>query len=241
MAEEEKASGMSESIGKRVRYYIIFFVILILFLIWGNTIVGLITKSISGTKDEAELSQKIVASIITAIGALALVIINLGRDINLHNFIDRAFFKVRRRAGQIIHDTMIEAARSVGATGWQNMQNKRKEVSYLFYHFVNEQEKLRGLAFTYWEQYFVNIYIICFAFAGFIISALIALFRWKLDFTVFSPIVFLIILVTIGLSTRYSLVKKIYDLPIQQIEEIRSSKADELKLEVERRFPSITP
>src|SRR5712692_3229075 len=116
------------------------------------------------------------------------------------------------------------------------MQNKKKEVQYLFYHFANEQDALRSLAFTYWEQYFVNIYVICFALLGFVTSVLLALLRWKLDFTIFSTVVFLVILAAVALSTRYSLVKKLYDLPIQQIEEIRSSKGDELKAEVRQRF-----
>jgi len=237
---DEKASQMSENVGKRVRYYVIFFVIVILFLIWGDTTVRLLTRSISGTKDESELAQKIVASIITAIGGLALVLINLGRDIDLHNFIDRAFFKVRRKTDEVIREKMIEAAQSVGAAGWRNMQGNKKEVQYLFYHFANEQAELRSLAFTYWEQYFVNIYVICFASVGFLISTLIALFRWRLDFTIVSPVLFVVILASIGLSTKYSLVKKIQDLPIQQIEEIRSSKADELNAEVQKRFGGIT-
>src|SRR6266852_5796787 len=104
---EEKTSQMSQNIGKRIRYYVIFFVILILFLIWGNSIVRLLTRSISGTKDESELAQKIVASVITGIGALALILINLGRDIDLHNFIDQKLFKVRKTTDEIIHQNMI--------------------------------------------------------------------------------------------------------------------------------------
>jgi hypothetical protein len=237
---DEKAYIMTENIGKRVRCYIIFFVILILFLIWGDSIIALITQSISGGKDESELARKIIASVITGIGALALIFINLGRDINLHNFIDGAFFKVRKRTDQIIHERMIEAARAVGARGWQNMEAQPKEVGYLFYHFVNEQTVLRSLAFTYWEQYFVNIYVICFAFVGFVISSFIALAGWRFDFTVFSSFAFLVVLIGVGLSTRLSLIKKIYDLPNQQIEEIRSTKLTELKDEVEKRFGGIT-
>ncbi len=238
---DEKASQMAENIGKRVKYYVILFAILILFLIWGNTIVGMVTKSILGAKEEAELVQKIIASVITAIGALALVLVNLGRDIDLHNVIDRHLFKVRSTTNTLIHNTMIEAAESVKANGWRNMPGKPTEVLYLFYHFANEQTTLRSLAFTYWEQYFVNIYILCLSSVGLLISGLIVLFRWKLDFTLFSPILFLIIVLAIGLSTRYSLLSKIYSLPVQQIEEMRNSKAAELKMEVERRFGGLTP
>lgn len=236
---DEKTSQMNVNIGKRVRNYAIVFVILILFLIWGNDIASLLAKSLSTQKDESEAAQKIIASIITAIGGLVAIVLNLGRDIDLHNFIDRKVFGVRHKTGDIIHNKMIEAAQRVGAPSWRNMQGKRKEVSYLFYHFVNDQEVLRDLAFTYWEQYFVNIYVFCFAFTGFVISSTLVLLRWRFDLAIAAPISFLLILVAIGLSTRSSLVRKIYDLPVQQIEEIRTGHADALKDEVEKRFGDV--
>jgi sulfite exporter TauE/SafE len=231
---------MSANIGKRVRSYMVFFVILILFLIWGDTIVGVVTATISGDKDKAELAQKVIASVITAIGGLALIIINLGRDINLHNFVDKSLFRVRRKTDRLIRAEMIEAAKAVEANGWWNMESKGKEVSRLFYHFANQQEALRNLAFTYWEQYFVNIYILCFAFVGFVVSGVIVILRHRLDFTILSPVVFCLILIAIGLSTRFSLVKRIYDLPAQQIDEIKSSNAAELRTQVQSRFGGAT-
>jgi hypothetical protein len=236
MADEEPAAKMSANIGKRVRSYMVFFIILILLLIWGNTIVGLVTATISGKNDQAELAQKVIASVITAIGGLALIVINLGRDINLHNIVDKVFFKVRRKTDEIIRAEMVNAAEAVQANGVWNMKNKPAEVSRLFYHFANQQEALRNLAFTYWEQYFVNIYVLCFAFTGFVISAIIVFLRHKFDFTVLSPVVFAAILIAVGLSTRYSLLKRIYDLPVQQVDEIKSSNAAELKAQVQSRF-----
>ena len=236
---DEKTSAMNINIGKRVRNYVLFFALLILFLIWGNDVIALITTSITGSKDASELAQKVVASVITAIGGAAAIILNLGRDIDLHNLLDKAFFHVRERTRTIIHEKMIEAAQAVGATGWENMKSREKEVSYLFYHFVNEQKALRDLAFTYWEQYFVNIYIMCFGGVGLLLSTVVVLFRWRLDVTAVSPAVFLIILLSVGLTTRSSLVRKIYNLPVQQIEEIRTSKARELKREVETRFGGV--
>jgi hypothetical protein len=236
---DEKTSQMNINIGKRVRNYVLFFVVLILFLIWGNDIASLLAISLSTDKDKSEAAQKIIASIITAIGGVAVLLLNLGRDIDLHNLIDKTIFRVRHKTGDIIHNKMIEAAQRVGATSWRNMQDKRREVSYLFYHFVNNQVVLRDLAFTYWEQYFVNIYVICFAFLGFIISSTFVLLRWRLDLALVAPIAFLLILLAVGITTWKSLVRKICDLPIQQIEEIRTGHADELRDEVEKRFADV--
>lgn len=232
---DEKASQMSVNIGKRVRLYVILFVVLILLVIWGNTLLSLVQRTISG-KQKPEFVREIGASMVAVISAAALIVVNLGRDIDLHNYADRTFFGVREKTDEIIHTKMIEAARDVGAASWQNMQDKKKEVRYLFYHFINEQITLRALAFTYFEHYFSNIYVICFSIVGFIISLLIVLFRWQLDLTILLPTLFLLIFVAISLSTYYSLVKKIYDLPIQQIEEIRATKPAELKRQVEQRF-----
>lgn len=236
---DEKTTEMNINIGKRVRNYILFFAVLLLILIWGNDIASLVRTSISPDKTKSEAAQKIIASIITAIGAVAAMLLNLGRDIDLHNLLDAAIFKVRHKTGIVIYTRMIEAAQNVGAANWRNMQDRKKEVMYLFYHFANGQTVLRDLAFTYWEQYFVNIYVVCIAFVGFIISSAIAIMRWKFDIGIVAPLAFLMILLIIGITTKAFLVRKIYDLPAQQIEEMRTSKADELRQEVDTRFASI--
>lgn len=234
---DEKTYQMNVNIGKRVRHYLIFFVVLILLLIWREELVELVTTIISGDRETAEISKEIIKSIIIFIGGVILIILNLGRDIDLHNLIDRKIFHVRKKAGEIIHDYMIEAATSVNAVndiGFENMKNKKKEVMYLFYHFVNEQEVLRDLAFTYWEQYFVNIYIIVFSIIGFVISSILIIIKGEFDLII--PITFAAFAFLVYLRTRFSLLKKIYDLPRQQIEEIKTSQSSELKQEVEKRF-----
>lgn len=233
---EERTSKMNINIGKRVRNYLIFFAILILLEIWAEDLTALIRASLAADEEISKISNKIISSILTAIGAIALIILNFGRDIDLHNLLDSKLFHVREKTGKIIQQYMLNAAQSVNAVGYQNMANKKKEVVYLFYHFANEQTVLRDLAFTYWEQYFVNIYIIVFSSFAFICSLTIMIFQWKFEVTSLIPLVFLLIALAVGLRTRYSLVKKIYDLPKQQIEEVRSSKSDELKSEVQARF-----
>ena len=234
---EEKTWKMGASIGKRVRNYLIFFAILILLQIWWEELLRSITDSLS---NEAELGilNKIITSILTLIGAIALIILNLGRDVDLHNLLDKKLFHVRSRTGEIIRREMIKAAESVQANGYENMSKKERQndVMYLFYHFVNEQEVLRALAFTYWEQYFVNLYIIIFSILGLLFSLGISLLRWELDWAAFIPFLFLFIGIGVGLQTQSSLVKKLYDLPKQQIQELKSSKSVELKKEVEARF-----
>jgi len=236
---EEQASQMGVGIGKRVRNYLVFFTGLVLILIWGNDILALVVKSVVGSKDEAELAYKVITSAITAIAGLAAMLLNIGRDINLHNILDDAIYHVRARTGAIIHTGMTDAARKAGAEGWQNMSGKKKEVMFLFYHFANEQTVLRDLAFTYWEQYFVNVYVISFGALGFVLSSIVVGLRGKLDVPAMIPLVFLFIAAVVGLSTKFSLIPKIYNLPVQQIEEITSSRADELRSEVKARFGGV--
>lgn len=229
---------MGVNIGKRVRNYLIFFAILLLLQIWYEELIRSITSSLKNEIPPDTL-KNIITSIVTIISATVLIILNFGRDIDLHNLLDKKLFHVRTRTDKIIRQEMIEAAVSVHANGYENMSNvnRQQDVIYLFYHFVNEQEALRALAFTYWEQYFVNLYIIVFSILGFLCSFGITLIRWKLNWIAFiTPLMFLCIGVSIGLQTRSSLIKKLYDIPRQQIQEIKSSKSAELKKEVKARF-----
>jgi hypothetical protein len=233
---EEKASQLSINIGKRVRYYAVYFTIIILFVIWGDNILTLITSTISSDPQKSEWAQKLIASLVTALGAGAFLVMNLGRDIDLHNLIDKWLFHVRHNTNPIIINEMIKSAQKINADGCKNMENNLPEVRRLFYHFVNEQEKLRALAFTYWEQYFVNIYILSFGALCFLVSMVCVLLRWKFDIMVCVPLIFLLIISVVAISTRYSLIPKIYELPLQQIEEIHSSHPDEFKKQVQARF-----
>jgi hypothetical protein len=233
---EEKASQLTINVGKRVRYYVICFSIIILFIIWGDDIWTLITSTFANDPQKAEWAQKLIASLVTALGAGAILVMNLGRDIDLHNLIDERFFHVRRNTTVIIIDDMIKGAQKLDADGWRNMAKNGPEVTRLFYHFVNEQEKLRALAFTYWEQYFVNIYILSFGIFFFLISTACVLLRRKLDIIAFAPLLFLLIVAIVATSTRYSVIPKIYKLPLQQIQEICCSNTEELKKQVQSRF-----
>ncbi len=232
----DRASQLNINVGKRVRYYIIYFSILVLLLIWGNDIFILITSSLATDPQKSEWAQKLIASLITALGAGAFLIVNLGRDINLHSLIDNSFFHVRHNTNIIIQREMINCAQEINAPGWKKMSRNPTEVRRLFYHFANQQETLRALAFTYWEQYFVNIYIIFFGTLFFLISLIWSLLRWEFDTLAFAPLVFLFIVTIVGVSTRYTLLPKIYDLPVQQIREIFSSNSSELKKQVKTRF-----
>jgi ABC-type siderophore export system fused ATPase/permease subunit len=231
----EPTSEMNANIVKRVRNYLILFVSLTLLNIWGDKIVEIIMKNIDD-KDKAELTNLIVKSIIAILTGLIMFLLTLGRDLDLHNIIDKLVFRVRKRTDEIILREMIKSGETVEARNVANMNGKDKEVIYLFYHFINKQDVLKALAFTYWENYFVNIYIGLFSAIFFIITTIISLIRWKLDIFAAFPLFFLFLLIVIFLSTKYSLLKKIYDLPIQPIKEILSNEANELRKQIETRF-----
>ncbi|MDJ0901037.1 MAG: hypothetical protein QNJ55_19725 [Xenococcus sp. MO_188.B8] len=237
---EEKTQQMAVSICQRIRNYFIFTAIVLIFLIWSGEISNLITtKLFSTTKDDVEIAAKVTETIFVMVAAFALIILNFGRDIDLHNFIDENTFRTRHKVGKIIYKEMISLAELLNAPGQAKMTDKRKEVMRLFYHFVNNQsnqEKLRSLAFTYWEQYFVNLYIMFFCVIGFLCSLAVVIVQRKLQMISLSPLFFLIIGLTVWLRTKSSLLKRIYDLPRNQIGEIRFSNAEEFKEQVKKRF-----
>jgi ABC-type microcin C transport system permease subunit YejB len=119
------------------------------------------------------------------------------------------------------------------------MRAKPEEVLKLFYHFVNRQDVLRGLAFTYWEQYFVNLYQFVIFATGFLVSLVFAINRGHWDWIVVFPTLFALLTLGYGLSTHFWLRKKLFDLPVQQIAEVKASSWDELKTQLKARFGGI--
>jgi hypothetical protein len=231
----EPTSEMNLNIIKRVRNYLILFVTITLLCIWGDKIIEIIMKSIDD-KDKAELTKLIVDSSIAIISGIILFLLTLSRDLDLHNLFDKYIFHVRRETDKIIVNEMIKAGEQVDARNVDKMEGKDKEVIYLFYHFINNQESLKALAFTYWENYYVSIYIGTFSAVFFIVTTIISLIRWKLDVFAISPFFFLLLGLAVLLSNKHSLLKKIYDLPIQQIREIQSTDAHDLRKQIETRF-----
>lgn len=236
----DRQGGMGVNINGRVRVYIILYAVIIMFTIWVSEFNSLIAIILGSDPQKAEWGQKLLASLVTAISAGALFSISFGRDIDLHNVIDRSFFHVRTKTGAIIRHEMIAAAQRVGAAGWKNMQNNPKEVMYVFYHFVNQQDRLRAIAFTYWEQFFVNIYVILFGLITGLITSIVTLARGGIGVELLAPLLCIFIVTVVAWSTFDGLVPKIYELPIQQVREIYVTKPDELRQEIDKRFASVT-
>jgi hypothetical protein len=235
---KEKSYEMNENIAKRVKPYLILYIIIILVLIWGDELYKTVMQSITITKESFDLSKEFTLTIWMIVVTIAMMLMNFGRDIQFHGFIDNKIFKVRMKTGKIIEENMIKAGKSVGARCANQMVGNWKETQNIFYHFVNDQTVLRDLSFTYWEQYFINIYVVFFGVISLIGSIVYLLVRHKFDFMIFIPTIILIIVIAFLLSTKFSLVKKIYALPEQQIEEIKVTKGEELKNEIEKRFKS---
>jgi len=230
----EKTQEMNEHITRRVRLYVIVYAALLILLLWGNELFTAAQRL--KDKEQIEFAKTLVEPAVAAVGAIVLVLLSLGRDWDLHNVLDRWIFGIRDKTDQVIQHEMIGAARDVGAPGWDRMGSDPRGVRYLFYHFVNEQETLRALAFTYWEQYFVNLYNIVLCGLGLAISVTVAVVRGYGWLGFAAPAIFLFVGAFALLSTLRSLAHKICDLPVQQVAEIRYSKQDEFVQEIERRF-----
>jgi len=227
----------SERVGKKVRDYIILYASLILFIVWGDDLIRLITASI-GKQGDLEFAQKLSVSIITVLGALSVIAVDLGRDCACHLLLDSLIFKVRRRVNKIIVKHLIEKARLSGAKGWEAVTEIEADALNLFWHFVNKQGGvLSDRAHRLFEQYYTNIYALSLGCLGFIAATIVAVARGKLDAIAFTPSFFLLIVFSLAASTKWMLLKNIYRVPVQQIDEIALG---DMKKEIERRFEEIS-
>lgn len=230
---EEKSASMSLSIGERVRNYIFLYASIILFIVWNEEFMHMVTQSRMFEKGDLDFAQKFVVSIATVLGALSVIILNVGRDMGLHIIIDELLFHVRKKVKKIIVSYLREAAKKIAASGHENMEHNEDEVMFLFWHFINKEKALKDQAFKYWQQYYVNIYIVFFGLLSFAISTALLIERAKMDIVGVLPLFIIAIVLSVGESTRSMLLRRVYEIPIQQIREIP---LDELKAEVERRF-----
>lgn len=233
---EEKTSNMQKNITRRIRYYFIALGIIVITTIWWDEIFGSIREILGGDKETLEETQNIAETVIAIIGALALVLLSFMRDLDLHNWLDSTIFHVREKTGSIIEEHLIDAAKRVGAQNYDKMRGEKKKIMHLFYYFINKEEVTRSLAFTYWEQYFLNIYIVILAILSSIICFIVIIVNDDSGSVLFVPLGLVVVAILTIYRTKTSLVKRIYDLPVQQIEDIRTAKASDLRVQVDQRF-----
>lgn len=234
----KETTSKSENVGKRVRSYVGFYLLLLLYVIWSDNITSIITKSISSREGLAD-AEKVATSIVTIMGALSVVITNLWRDTALHLTLDAMSFKVITKTNHIIKETLREKAVLAGVDQSQVLAatGNMRETMYLFWHFANRETgtfpALKFRANHLLEQYYVNSYGVFLGIAGMFASAVLVFARGKVDAVSIVPFFFAMIVGSLWASTKYQLIKKIYAVPVQQIAEIG---LDELKDEVDRRF-----
>ncbi len=241
MLRTKETTSKSENVGKRVRSYVGFYLLLLLYVIWSDSITNIITKSI-GSNEGLANAEKVAASIVTILGALSVVITNLWRDTALHLTLDAISFKVIAKTNHIIKETLREKAELAGADESQvlGVTGNLRDCMYLFWHFANSETGtfpvLKSRANHLLEQYYVNSYAVFLGIAGMFASAVLVFVRAKTDAVSIIPLFFAVIVGSLWASTKYQLIKKIYAVPVQQIAEIGLG---ELKVEVERRFMEI--
>lgn len=234
----DKASQMNINIGKRVRTYLIVIGFILVFMIWGDFIIKTLLVSLSGSAEDRALLEMITKSLIVVGGVILTLVLNIGRDIDLHNLLDSKIFGLREETHRVILENLENAARDVGAEKWDAIRQNPSMASRIFYHFANKEDQkvLRGLAFTYWEQYFVNIYIVVLSLTAALIGSLFIFSSSVRLWLIFLPILLVVLAIIFAVRTFGSLKRKILDLPAQQIEEIKATHPKELKDQIDLRF-----
>lgn len=225
---------LQENVERRVRNYLVLYACVPLFIAWSDEVLVLVAAGFGG-KGSSDLAHKTIIFAVTAVGTVSAVLLNFVRDLGLPLLLDGCLFRVRRTANRLIEEGLIEYARSLHAVEWQEMERKRAGLPSLFCHCIREQRELNALSARYWEQYYVNISIVCLGAAYFAVSVVLAALRCRTDLIAALPLGVLVIVVMVGCSTRMALLGRIYALPLQQIMEIRP---EEFTREISRRWSS---
>jgi len=153
--------------------------------------------------------------------------------LDFHNVIDRNLVGKRKKVGEIIKEEVIKFAQlnNVDQTRILKLLYDCPTIMEIFYSCINLYPITRQLAFTYWERYYVSLYVFLFCIAstfGFIFIAdlneLKSQFYWLLS----APLlVFLLNLISLQ-----SLLEKMDKLPVHQLNEVFISNADLLREQI---------
>ncbi|MBZ0154958.1 MAG: hypothetical protein K8I29_01935 [Alphaproteobacteria bacterium] len=231
---DDKNNTLQENVEKRVRSYLVLYVCVPVFIVWSDEILGLMATGLGG-RGSSDLAHRTLIFIATVVGTVSGILLNLVRDLSLPVLLDDCLFHVRRTTNRIIEEGLIEYARLLTVAEWQEMRRKRAGLPYLFCCCTREQKELNALSARCWEQYYVNVSLICLGAVSFTVSTVLVLLRCRIDLITASPLGILAIVVTVGFSTRMSLLGRIYALPLQQLVEIRP---EEFRREASRRWSS---
>jgi hypothetical protein len=184
----------------------------------------------SGQDKKFAIVKDLIKDLIPAvIGAVIMVMIAFFRRLDLHNFMDRYIVRARENVGSIIQKDIVEIAKSnnVSSNKISTLESNLSVCMDIFYYFANQQTEKRKLAFSYWETYFIHLYIYLFcylSFLAFIITAGIINAPHSVYWLELVPVIIAIIFY---FSTKSLLKNKIYDLPRGQLRDILSAqKAD---------------
>lgn len=234
----EKKRNMDESISERLKALFTPLILVGVLVIASPFILSLFQSPNAGAT-----TAKYIGAFSVGIAVIVIVvgmIISMTRDFDLHNKIDKTIFKTRKKVGGVISSKIIEEAEIHASEIAKTIDPHDPQVMKLFYHFVNRQEELRGLAFTYWEDYFVNI-------TKLVSIAIITLFTVAYglinDMNVIIEIAMIaeLLLFLVYFIANSGLRKKILELPIIQIDEFLSSHTEEFIDQLRVRFAGEKP
>lgn len=157
---------------------------------------------------------------------IAYFLVNL---LDIHNWLDKTFFKERRKVDEYIRNQITSPCKETTCTRSKKgiLKNEERKLMSLFYTFIPEGDTERERAFAYWGEYFITVNLSFISILAFF-AAVVAV---ALDFSRaihIAPYLILVFLILFNL-VRVKLKKRLLYPAEAQTARILSSNSSELK------------
>ncbi|GEM_PF-4232488 len=233
-ATSELPAKLGKNVIGRVRALALFFVLVPISAYWGDDI----WKFIEGKSlEDLDVLKEIIKAGLGVIIWFVLLFLSLSRLVSLHYMLDPLLFGALKKVNEMIDTGLIKLAENLCPKKVASMKNNKSQLRSLFYHFVNQQDHLRAIAFAYWESYFVSLYAIVLGSLSVIATFLLSTLPGGVPVFEDVALVMCIVIILLKVAIDSTLIPKCLNHAEIQIDEIAASQPTEFVKQVNNRFP----
>jgi len=150
--------------------------------------------------------------------------------LDIHNWLDKTFFKERKRVDDYIRTQLTTPCREISCARANKgiSRDEEKKLMDLFYTFIPSNDTERERAFSYWGDYFTTVNLSAISILAFIGALVAAAFDWS---RVAHPVFIIILVFALLLNFVRIKSRKRLLYPAQaQTTRILSANSNELKV-----------
>lgn len=113
-----------------------------------------------------------------ALSGLAYFLVNL---LDIHNWLDKTFFKERRKVDEYVQNRITTPCRGTSCTRSKKgiLKDEEPKLMSLFYTFIPASDTERERAFAYWGEYFIAVNLSFISILAFLAAVVVV----ALDFS----------------------------------------------------------